>query len=161
MSNLTPLRKSSLSGANPVAPAESVVAAAGSAEPARTASEASPVVSPGTRTSRVTGQQTETLKAYPPKVWFYQDREDTARLRAAYRHTLANTSDRSLNDFIQRVVVAEVERLENQYNGGRPFPSVSRRRPPRSSHRSLTGVIAGMPVTIENPRHPDEKLSDR
>lgn len=73
---------------------------------------------------------------------FYQDPEDTTRLRAAYRHTLANTSDRALSDFIQRVIMAEVERLENQYNGGKPFASVrvcSRLSEPTSCRKVAPG----------------------
>lgn len=61
-------------------------------------------------------------KKYPPKVSFYQDPEDSRRLRAAYRNNLAHSEDRSLSDFINRVVMAEVERLEELYNDGKPFP---------------------------------------
>lgn len=68
--------------------------------------------------------ETRTRK-YPPKVSFYLDAADQARLRAAYRHTLAHSSDRSLTDFLGRVVMAEVRRLEDAYNGGQAFPSVA------------------------------------
>ncbi len=107
-------RRSSLSGANPVAPAPEPPADV-------TPTLAEPAAQPARQR---TDQQPVQQRKYPPKVSFYQDPEDTARLRAAYRHTLAATSDRSLSDFITRVVMAEVERLENQYNGGHPFPSV-------------------------------------
>ena len=109
-------RKSSLTGANPVAPAT---------EPPAVATDTGPTepIRPATKSQRDSSQPVKQRK-YPPKVSFYQDPEDTARLRAAYRHTLANTSDRSLSDFINRVVMAEVDQLEHRYNGGRPFPSV-------------------------------------
>lgn len=117
-----PRRKSSLSDANPVAPApEPPAVATPETTPAEPAQPASTTAT--TKTNQRTNRQ-PTPRKYPPKVSFYQNPEDTARLRAAYRHTLAATSDRSLSDFITRVVMAEVERLENQYHGGQPFPSV-------------------------------------
>lgn len=116
-------RKSSLSGANPVAPASEPPPAAASTVEVSPAKTAGPAVSTSGSAQGASGQPKQQRK-YPPKVSFYQDPEDTSRLRAAYRHTLANTADRSLSDFIQRVVMAEVERLEGQYNGGAPFPSV-------------------------------------
>ena len=122
-----PRRQSSLSGANPVAPAPEppVVVTSTERRAEAAAQPADPAEPPATtRTApRPDGPPAQQRK-YPPKVSFYQDPEDTARLRAAYRHTLAATSDRSLSDFITRVVMAEVERLENQYNGGQPFPSL-------------------------------------
>ena len=51
------------------------------------------------------------------KLSVYQDPEDTARLRGAYRQTFSVSSDRSFSDFINRILLAEVERLEAQYNG--------------------------------------------
>jgi hypothetical protein len=117
-----PRRKSSLSGANPVAPVPPAVATPTETTPAEPAQPASTTAT--TRTTQRTDRQPTPQRKYPPKVSFYQNPEDTARLRAAYRHTLAATSDRSLSDFITRVVMAEVERLENQYNGAQPFPSV-------------------------------------
>lgn len=112
-------RLSSLSGESPVAPAQP-------AEPAaRPVAEATtPRVTNAAAPSSRTGAGEKQPKKYPPKVSFYQDPDDTTRLRAAYRHSLAHTTDRSLSDFISRVVMAEVQRLENEYNGGQPFPSV-------------------------------------
>ncbi len=117
-------RRSSLTGANPVMPAEP------SPQPVPAAAAVAPeplerLIPPASRRGRArTGTPKKEERKYPPKVSFYQDPDDTTRLRAAYRHTLANTSDRSLSDFIQRVVMTEVQRLENQHNGGKPFPSV-------------------------------------
>lgn len=112
-------RLSSLSGESPVAPAQPAEPAVPpvptvTTAPTRTAAAGDPETGTGKKQS----------KTYPPKVSFYQDRDDTTRLRAAYRHSLAHTTDRSLSDFISRVVMAEVQRLEDEYNGGQPFPSV-------------------------------------
>lgn len=96
----TPRRKSSLSGASPVAPAQ----------------PATPVVEQPARPRRASQSK--------HKLSIYQDPEDTARLRAAYRQTLAASTDRSFSDFINRVLMAEVERLEAQHNGGQPFQGV-------------------------------------
>lgn len=115
-------RKSSLSGANPVDPAPEPPAVATTTT--RAVEPAQPATTTRDGSRQGASSQPKQQRKYPPKVSFYQDPEDTARLRAAYRHTLANTADRSLSDFIQRVVMAEVERLEGQYNGGKPFPSM-------------------------------------
>ncbi len=98
-------RKSSLAGTSPVAPAQSAEtppATASAEEPAR----------------RRRASQSK------HKLSIYQDPEDTARLRAAYRVVLAEGKDRSFSDFITRVLITEVERLEAEHNGGRPFRGV-------------------------------------
>ena len=64
------------------------------------------------------------VSASKHKLSIYQHPEDTARLRAAYRQTLAASSDRSFSDFINRLLMTEVEHLEAQHNGGQPFPGV-------------------------------------
>ncbi|MEJ5914247.1 ParB family protein, partial [Pseudokineococcus sp. 1T1Z-3] len=55
------------------------------------------------------------------KVGYAQDADDTARARAAYNWTRANTGTRSFSDFIANAVMAEVERLEKEYNGGKAW----------------------------------------
>lgn len=50
--------------------------------------------------------------------------EDTARMRGAVRHTMVQEPHRSMTDFINRAIMAEVERLEKNYNGGKPFEPV-------------------------------------
>lgn len=55
---------------------------------------------------------------YPPKVSFYQEISDTKRLRGAILHE----GDESLSEFINRVLMAEVKRLEQLHNKGKPFP---------------------------------------
>ena len=102
-------RKSSLSGTSPVAPAQPA------AGPVVVDTPAAPVEQPA-RPRRASQSK--------HKLSIYQDPEDTARLRAAYRHTLAASTDRSFSDFINRVLMAEVERLEAQHNAGQPFQGV-------------------------------------
>lgn len=104
-------RKSSLSGASPVAPAQPA------AEPAAQSVETpSAPVEPPARPRRVSQSK--------HKLSIYQDPADTARLRAAYRQTLAASSDRSFSEFTNRLLMTAVEGLEAQYNGGKPFEGV-------------------------------------
>lgn len=63
-------------------------------------------------------------KIYPHKVSFYQQREDTARMRGAVLATRDEEGHRSMTEFINSAVMAEVERLEAKYNNGEPFPPV-------------------------------------
>lgn len=105
-------RKSSLSGDSPVTPVRPV-------DQPRPRPATIDLAAP-----RAGEEVVEQKPKYPHKVSFYQDREDTTRLRAAYRHNLARTGDRSLSHFIGRVVMTEVERLETEYNGGKPFPAI-------------------------------------
>lgn len=119
-------RMSSLTGANPVAPpapAENAPAPAVEVEPAAApAAPAEPATAaPSTRKSAPTKQAG---KKYPNKVSFYQDPEDTDRIRGAILHTMVSEGNRTLSQFMQKVSMAEVERLEALYNGGKPFPSV-------------------------------------
>lgn len=58
------------------------------------------------------------------KVGFYQHPEDAARMRGAFRRTNGEEGDRSLSDFIQKAIMAEVERREKLYNNGQPFEAV-------------------------------------
>ena len=61
---------------------------------------------------------------YPPKVSFYQDREDTDRVRGALLHTMATEGPRTLSQFINDAVMKEVTRLEKKHNAGQPFPKL-------------------------------------
>ena len=63
-------------------------------------------------------------RKHPNKVSFYQEPEDTARLRGAVLHTMVPEGHRSLSQFVIRAVMKEVQRLEEKYNGGKPFPAV-------------------------------------
>lgn len=63
-------------------------------------------------------------KTYPPKVSFYQDKEDTDRIRGAILYTQATEGPRTLSQFLHRAAMTEVERLEAKYNDGKPFPPI-------------------------------------
>ncbi len=131
MSNRPAPRRSSLAGSSPVAPpaqpattpAPSVVEAAPAQQPAVT-SEARPAAT-------ATASPGRAKPKYPPKVSFYQDPEDTARVRGAILHTMTTEGARNLSQFIHQAVMAEVERLEAKYNGGQPFPPVEARGLPQ------------------------------
>lgn len=129
-------RKSSLSGSSPVAPPQNP-------EPERTRTEEP---SPPATTPRQEPEVQATAapsapaakapksggeRKYRPKVSFYQDPEDTDRVRGAILHTMTTEGHRNLSQFIHHAVMAEVERLEQKYNGGKPFPGVGARDLPQ------------------------------
>lgn len=70
-------------------------------------------------------------RKHPNKVSFYQDPADTARLRGAVLHTMVAEGHRSLSQFIIRAVMKEVQRLEEKYNDGKPFPAVAANEMPQ------------------------------
>lgn len=109
-------RRSSLSGSTPVAPP---IAAPVPEETPAPAPATAPPAAVQVRAGEETAPSGERKRKYPPKVSFYQDPEDTRRVRAAVK---ATREDRNLSKFIHDVVMAEVERLEQLHNGGRPFP---------------------------------------
>lgn len=59
-----------------------------------------------------------------PKMSFYQDSRNTARLRSAVFHTMKAEGIESLSQFIDDAVMGAVRELELRYNEGRPFPPV-------------------------------------
>lgn len=69
---------------------------------------------------------TKQPKAKQQKVGFYQHPEDAARMRGCFEETRTKSreGDRSLSDFIQKAIMAEVERRETLYNNGQPFEAV-------------------------------------
>nr|WP_290280186.1 hypothetical protein [Corynebacterium faecale] len=44
---------------------------------------------------------------------------------------MTTEGNRNLSQFVNRAVMAEVERLEAKYNNGEPFPSVGAREMPQ------------------------------
>lgn len=97
-------RKSTLSAQHPAAPAEAPAEDKGQSQPE---------------------QQTSTrAKKWRHKVSIYQDPEFTDRMRGAITYTIPQEGPRTLSDFINGAITAEVERLEAKYNDGEPFPSV-------------------------------------
>lgn len=130
MSTARPVhRKSSLQGSNPVAP--SVPPTTEQAPPALVAAPRLTAANSATSTTAPALPVGEGRKKPKPKVSFYQDPEDTARMRGALKHTQVAEGSRSLSDFIDRAVMAEVERLEARYNNGEPFESVAARELPQ------------------------------
>ncbi|WP_102510728.1 ParB family protein [Sanguibacter massiliensis] len=121
MSNRPTPRKSALAGASPVLPPRPATVTT----PSANADDAPAIEPKEDKTSRPA--ESRPRPKYPPKVSFYQAREDTARVRGAILHTGALEGPRSLSQFINDAVMAEVERLEAKYNGGQPFPSVGAR----------------------------------
>lgn len=117
-------RRSALAGSSPVAPpAPELVTPPDSPDsPDSPESPESPVA--GQRSSRAQRTRPAPRGKYPPKVTFYQDPADTARVRGAILHTNVTEGPRTLSQFIHRAVMAEVERLERTYNNGRPFPPI-------------------------------------
>lgn len=111
-------RRSSLSGSSPIAPAPATPSAAPAAPAAPAPTPAATPAEPSTGEKRPRGK-------YPPKVSFYQDRADTDRIRGAILNTIPYEGVRTLSQFLSAAAMKEVERLEQQYNGGKPFPPVS------------------------------------
>jgi hypothetical protein len=70
------------------------------------------------------------VSGYRPRVlskeaWgVYFGRGNTPRIRAVYANTAAVEGDRSLSDFVEKAVMAEVARREEKHNGGRRWPAV-------------------------------------
>ena len=129
-------RRSSLSGASPIAPPTVEPAAAAAPAPAPTPEpQAAAPAAPASMTVPAvdvapTGADKPRSK-YPPKVSFYQSIEDTDRIRGAIMHTIPYEGTRTLSQFLSGAAMKEVERLEAQYNGGKPFPRVGARELPQ------------------------------
>lgn len=112
-------RTSGLSGQSPVTPA----AAAPAAQPAPAAKEAEANTATKKSAPAKAAAPSAPKSKYPPKVSFYQDPEDTARVRGALRGVMNQPgAATNMSQFIQRAVMREVERIEAEYNNGNPFP---------------------------------------
>lgn len=114
-------RRSSLAGQSPVAPPVE----------RQPASVPEPSESPQRREKAEEPKKAEKATKYRHKVSFYQDPEDTARVRGAILHTMTKEGSRTLSQFIHTAVMREVERLEAKYNDGQPFPQVGARELPQ------------------------------
>lgn len=128
MSRPTP-RKTSLGRLSPVDPAPQATASAPAETraPATSTTPPAPVEPATAPASEPVGER----RKYRHKVSFYQDEEDTARVRAAILHTNHLEGPRSLSQFIHHAVMAEVRRLEERYNDGEPWPGVAARELPQ------------------------------
>ena len=60
-------------------------------------------------------------------------------MRGAILHTMLTEGNRNLSQFINRVVMAEVKRLEDKYNAGQPFPSVPAGSLPQGGAAAVRG----------------------
>ena len=112
-------RRSSLAGQSPIAP------------PTPPTQEEPETAPPGAERQEEAPRPRKKATKYRHKVSFYQDPEDTGRVRGAILHTMTTEGPRTLSQFINDAVMAEVERLEAKYNGGKPFPSVGARELPQ------------------------------
>ena len=127
-------RKSNLAGSSPVKPVEAAAAAPQQAEPKKAAKAVPAAPKP-------VAEKPEQKRKYPPKVSFYQDTEDTDRVRGAILHTMISEGNRNLSQFIHKAVMKEVERLESEYNCGQPWPPVKANDMPKgaASHGDKEG----------------------
>lgn len=103
-------RTSTLAGYNPVTKQPEAVA-----EPAPAIEE---------QKTAATAPKVPAARGTRKKVAFEQHPDDSARMRGAVMATMMQEPHRSLTDFINRAIMAEVERLEKKYNSGQPFPPV-------------------------------------
>ena len=139
MSSRPAPRRSSLTGSSPItppppaaaeAPAPPLEDAAPTLPPAAAQSAPSPVApAPPRKTASPAIKQEG--KKYPHKVSFYQDPDDTARVRGAILHTQVSEGTRSLSQFISQAVMDKVEELEAKYNNGEPFGPIGARELPQ------------------------------
>lgn len=122
-------RKTSLARLSPTDPPALETPSAPSPQVAPAAAAAPPTASepPAAPAASSVGER----RKYRHKVSFYQDEDDTARVRAAILHTNHLEGPRSLSEFIHHAVMAEVRRLEERYNDGEPWPGVGARELPQ------------------------------
>lgn len=124
-------RKSNLAGSSPVKPVEAAAAAPAAAAPQQAEPKKTAKVAPAT--PKLAPEKPEQKRKYPPKVSFYQNTEDTDRVRGAILHTMISEGNRNLSQFIHKAVMKEVERLEAEYNGGKPWPAVKANDMPKGA----------------------------
>lgn len=124
-------RKSNLAGTSPVNPVETAAAAPAIAAPQQEEPKKAAKVAPAA--PKPAAEKPEQKRKYPPKVSFYQNTEDTDRVRGAILHTMISEGNRNLSQFIHKAVMKEVERLEAEYNGGQPWPAVKANDMPRGA----------------------------
>lgn len=113
-------RKSSLSGQSIFTPpaAEAPYEAAAAA-PAPSA----PAGAPQGRTAAQGAAQTASGKK-PPKISIYQHPEDSGRTRAAVLALQRYEGSMTLTKFANEAILEKVARVEEQYNGGKPFDPI-------------------------------------
>lgn len=82
-----------------------------------------PEVAPEVNTEQPAPSE-KTERRHRHKVSFYQAEADTERVRGVLLNTMAYESYRTMTDFIAAAVMEKAERMEEKYNGGKPFPSI-------------------------------------
>lgn len=97
------------------APRKSTLSAQHPAEPAGAKAQPTP---------ETQAPRNEPAKKWRHKVSVYQDPDFTDRMRGAITYTIPQEGPRTLSDFINAAIEAEVERLEAKYNNGAAFPPV-------------------------------------
>lgn len=102
-------------------------------EPASPATgpEVVPPAAPAPAKASVAKPVSETAKEPKKKQSFYQTTSEADQTRGAFRTTAHSEGYESLSDFIAKAVAEKVERLQNQYNGGRPFESFGANQIPK------------------------------
>lgn len=90
---------------------------------------AAPAQAPAEDAKQQSKPESQPTNSEPPKKWrhkvsIYQDRDFTDRMRGAIIHTTPQEGARTLTDFINGAIEAELERLEAKYNDGKPFPPI-------------------------------------
>ncbi|MFI8634274.1 hypothetical protein ACIGEP_16955 [Microbacterium sp. NPDC077663] len=115
-------RKSSLSGSSPFnhpvapeAPQETSATPATSTTPAPAVAAAEAPTGAAAKGEKL---------AKPPKITIYQHPDDSARMRGAIVAYMRNVGMTNLSKFANEAIMEKVERLEADYNGGKPFDPV-------------------------------------
>lgn len=113
-------RPSALASSSPFDPPTAAEASQGAVDAEAPAVAPPPV--PAAQ-SAAKGQE-KPAREKPKKLTIYQEPEDTDRMRGAMVATIPYEGFTTLSKFAQTAIMEKVERLEQKYNGGKPFPSV-------------------------------------
>lgn len=119
MSRPTP-RKSSLSGQSIFTPP---AAEAPHEAPAAAPAPSAPAEASQGRTAAQGAAQTASGKK-PPKISIYQHPEDSGRTRAAVLALQRYEGSMTLTKFANEAILEKVARVEEKYNGGKPFDPI-------------------------------------
>lgn len=114
----------------------------GSVDPVAPIAETLPPPTPATEKPKSIEQQRPTPRPAPAKikVGFFLPADEADRARAALVNTFAPNQEgpRTFSDLIRRGLLAEVERLERQYNDGEPWPPVQAGQVPTGRPRDTS-----------------------
>ena len=115
-------RKSSLSNESAFTPPP--VAEAPQEVPAAAPAPSAPAEASQGRTAPQGGAQTASDKKMPPKISIYQHPDDSGRTRAAVLALQRYEGKTTLTSFANDAIMEKVARVEEQYNGGKPFEPI-------------------------------------